>query len=184
MCTFSRVSLCCAGVAALLLTTTACSTGRPTAEIEAEAKTELVANRAAEIASCEFLGTAARPLEGSITLINFWGWWCPPCIAEMPLLKSFHDEHTGSATIQIVGITALLADADPDEERRRIEKAVADNDLEFPVAICGPAVRDYKIERWPTTVLIDQAGLIVDYAIGEEGTRRLMAEAEKLASGN
>ena len=34
-------------------------------------------------------------------LVNFWATWCAPCLREIPLLKSFQDEHP---SIEVVGI--------------------------------------------------------------------------------
>lgn len=34
-------------------------------------------------------------------LVNFWATWCAPCLREIPLLKSFQDEHS---SIEVVGI--------------------------------------------------------------------------------
>ncbi|HEY5665636.1 MAG TPA: TlpA disulfide reductase family protein, partial [Gammaproteobacteria bacterium] len=34
-------------------------------------------------------------------LVNFWATWCAPCLREIPLLKSFQDEHPA---IEVVGI--------------------------------------------------------------------------------
>ena len=31
--------------------------------------------------------------QGRIVLVNNWATWCPPCKAEMPILKQYHDTH-------------------------------------------------------------------------------------------
>jgi len=36
-------------------------------------------------------------------ILNFWGTWCPPCVAEMPLLDRFNREF-GEDQFQVVGI--------------------------------------------------------------------------------
>jgi thiol-disulfide isomerase/thioredoxin len=163
-----------------VLLLTACQARRPAAVVEHEARGVLVGLPAPAFVGCQALLGTAPPLEGRVTLINFWGWWCPPCMAEMPLLQEFHGEHEGG-DIQVVGVTALRAGADAAEERGRMADVIERFGLTFPNALCGQTCLDYRVESWPTSVLVDAAGLVVDYGIGESGTRRLMARAETLA---
>jgi thiol-disulfide isomerase/thioredoxin len=163
------------------LVLTACQSRRPAAVVEHEARGVLVGTRAPAFVGCHALVGTAPPLDGRITLINFWGWWCPPCMAEMPLLQEFHAQHEGGA-IQVVGVTALRAGADAADERSRMAQVIERFGIRFPTALCGQTCLDYRVESWPTSVLVDAAGLIVDYGIGEAGTRRLMARAEALAA--
>ncbi|MHC5063545.1 MAG: TlpA family protein disulfide reductase [Planctomycetota bacterium] len=158
----------------------ACGSGRDSKIVEAEAMTELADKKAPGISACEFIQGQPKPFEGMVTLLNFWGFWCPPCMAEMPLLNEFHDKHAAGGRIQLLGMTALRKSADKEEETRRIHAAITDKDMRFPVSICNPTCHDFKVELWPTTVLIDADGNIVEYGIGEEGTRRLMGLAEEM----
>ncbi len=41
--------------------------------------------------------------KGKWIVVNFWATWCPPCIAEMPDLQSFHDEHVDKGAM-VIGI--------------------------------------------------------------------------------
>ena len=41
--------------------------------------------------------------DGTHRLINFWATWCAPCRREIPLLKSFQDQH-GPDGYQVLGI--------------------------------------------------------------------------------
>ena len=40
---------------------------------------------------------------GSYQVLNFWATWCAPCRREIPLLKTFQNEH-GSDGVQVIGI--------------------------------------------------------------------------------
>jgi thiol-disulfide isomerase/thioredoxin len=55
--------------------------------------------------------------EGKHRLINFWATWCAPCRREIPLLKTFQDEH-GASGFQVIGVAvdfpALVAAYDRD----------------------------------------------------------------------
>ena len=60
---------------------------------------------------------------GSKTLLlNFWGSWCPPCVAEMPLLDRFNEEF-GEEHFQVVGIAI--------DEKALAERFMRDNDIGF-----------------------------------------------------
>jgi thiol-disulfide isomerase/thioredoxin len=167
-------------LALTVLLLTACQSTRPAVVVEREARGVLVGTPAPALVGCQELSGSVPALEGHITLINFWGWWCPPCMGEMPLLQEFHAEQQGGA-IQVVGVTALRAGEDADHERSRMADVIERFGLTFPNALCGQTCLDYRVESWPTSVLVDAQGLVVDYGIGESGTRRLMARAEALA---
>ncbi len=47
--------------------------------------------------------------KGKHTLLNFWATWCAPCRREIPLLKTFQDEH-GPDGFQVIGIAVDLPD--------------------------------------------------------------------------
>ena len=41
--------------------------------------------------------------DGKHRIVNFWATWCAPCRREIPLLKSFQEQH-GTAGFQVIGI--------------------------------------------------------------------------------
>jgi thiol-disulfide isomerase/thioredoxin len=41
--------------------------------------------------------------DGKHRIVNFWATWCAPCRREIPLLKSFQDQH-GADGFQVIGI--------------------------------------------------------------------------------
>lgn len=44
-------------------------------------------------------------LRGKVTLLDFWGTWCPPCRASVPMVAELHREFAGRP-FQIVGISS------------------------------------------------------------------------------
>ena len=125
-------------------------------------------------------------LKGKVVVLDFWGFWCGPCIAGMPWLFDLHDKYAKEGLVVIAvhldahsetpvdtpeKLDAKLADV-----RRRVWKG---RDFPFPVAIVrshpvpyGPeahmgtalaysrADADYGITTYGSLILIDRAGNI------------------------
>ena len=43
--------------------------------------------------------------QGQVVLVNNWATWCPPCKAEMPVLKAYYEDHRRQKFV-IIGIEA------------------------------------------------------------------------------
>ena len=48
---------------------------------------------------------------GKITIINFWGTWCGPCVAELPHFDDIASEYADSVTVLAVHSNRLSATA-------------------------------------------------------------------------
>jgi peroxiredoxin len=71
---------------------------------------------------------AAADFRGQPLLLNFWATWCPPCIAELPLLNAFFAEQRARGW-QVLG---LAVDQTP-AVRRFLERSPVD----FPIGMAG-----------------------------------------------
>jgi uncharacterized protein (TIGR03067 family) len=123
--------------------------------------------------------TTLSELKGKYVLLEFWGYWCGPCVQAMPILFDLHDKFKDRG-LAIVGIhldidgevdTATKLDAKLVSIRKEMWKG---RDLPFPVALTsgkevdvggqqrrrGP-VEQYGIQSYPTTILIDPDGKVV-----------------------
>jgi cytochrome c biogenesis protein CcmG/thiol:disulfide interchange protein DsbE len=59
---------------------------------------------------------ASRPapprLDGRVTLLNFWGTWCPPCRRELPGLARLAGRLASEPRFQLVAVSCGAGDAD------------------------------------------------------------------------
>jgi thiol-disulfide isomerase/thioredoxin len=118
-------------------------------------------------------------LIGKVVLLDFWGYWCGPCVHSMPALMELHDKFANQGLVviavhddtveSVADLAAKCADA-----RNEIWNG---RDLPFPVAIdgggkCkvprrkafarGTMTALYGINSFPTTLLIDKHGILAE----------------------
>jgi TonB family protein len=93
-------------------------------------------------------------LKGKVVLVDFWGTWCPPCVAAVPTLRDLQKKHAKDAFV------LLSVSSDSDEA---VVRAFADkNRLAWPQYWD----RDRKVQQafdvraFPTYVLIDDEGVV------------------------
>ncbi|MDV2686416.1 thiol-disulfide oxidoreductase ResA [Alkalihalophilus lindianensis] len=120
-------------------------------------------------------------LEGKGVFINFWGTYCPECVKEMPLMDQMYQEYK-SKGIEVLAINV-------GETQVAVERFTNRLGLSFPILIDyrSEVVDAYGISPLPTTVLIDENGIIVDVYTGpltEEITRNMMGSIIKQLLNN
>ena len=106
----------------------------------------------------EFSGTALSGKEvslkdyrGKLVLVDFWGTWCKPCVAELPKLKKLHDVLQAHG-FEIVGVAM--------DNKKDLEKFTEKTELPWENIIDGDGeiCDKYGIQAFPTTLLIDKEG--------------------------
>jgi uncharacterized protein (TIGR03067 family) len=116
-------------------------------------------------------------LKGQVVLLEFWGYWCGPCIGAMPELMELHEKFAAKGLV----ILGIHVDGDGEvDTAEKLEAKIAGykkevwkgKDLPFPSAITsgkrddetgfrsGPAAA-YGIRSFPSTILIDREGKVV-----------------------
>ena len=101
-------------------------------------------------------------LRGRYAVVNFWGTWCGPCVAEMPELQQFHDKYRADSTVAILTISN-------DKDLQDLKDWVAKRKLTIPTLFDDGYVNAAGILAWPTTWFIDRDGRVQFVAIGNTG---------------
>ncbi|WP_395753919.1 carboxypeptidase regulatory-like domain-containing protein [Prosthecobacter sp.] len=94
-----------------------------------------------------------------VRIIDFWGLQCGPCLAALPKVATFWQEH------QHEDLEIIARCSYPAEEVR--EFLAKHPDYTFPVAIApedSSGARDYDIHGIPTYVVIDRSGKIISHS--------------------
>ena len=123
-----------------------------------------------------FKSAAGKPmklsdLKGKVTLLHFWGSWCPSCLREMPELQALHRALGSSPDIQMV----LLQVREKFDAGRQWAKQ---QQLDVPLydsssaadkltLAGGKVIHDREIaSAFPTTYILDKHGIVVFSHVG------------------
>ncbi len=103
----------------------------------------------------------SRDLQGKVTIVDFWGTWCAPCIAEIPEYNRFYSDYKDKD----VRFLALAADSGTMDEVRVAAKRLR---IGYPVAVPSWDELDLfgNLEAFPTTMIFDGKGKLVREFIG------------------
>ena len=114
-------------------------------------------------------------LHGKPVFINFWGSWCPGCKTEAPDLRTFANGLGSQAAMVGVAIDSPSGDA-----HSFIRKA----GWRYPIISrrCCDLVDRYGVTYFPTTIVVDSRGQVVDRLIGPQSVARLQAELHALGA--
>ncbi len=107
-------------------------------------------------------GTALKTTElsGTITMLNFWATWCPPCKKEMPSIQRLAELMKGTA-FRIVAIST-------GEKRETVESFIKQNKYAFPIYLDenGNLGDSYASQGIPTTYILNKDGKIIAGIVG------------------
>jgi len=95
-------------------------------------------------------------LHGKVVLLDFWGTWCPPCVASVPALRDLQKRFSKEAQFKMISVS--VNDTDEAKWRGFIEKNqmiwTQYNDRDHHVA------RIFDVHAFPTYILLDAEGIV------------------------
>ncbi len=95
---------------------------------------------------------------GKVVLIDFWASWCMPCRRANPAMRKLYDDFHGEG-FEILGVSL---DENRDEWLQAMEEdAIIWTQVSDLKGTKSPVAKLYRIEKIPTTLLLDKEGKIV-----------------------
>ncbi len=94
-------------------------------------------------------------LRGQKVILNVYANWCPPCRAEFP---DFAEFHRGLGAQSGVALYGVLFESGPPTEAIPASRELG---VSWPILVGdGLMAKDYELETYPTTLLIDAEGIV------------------------
>ena len=124
----------------------------------------------AEYASISEAGQLWRsltePYKGKVISVDFWGTWCAPCRAELPLMKDIASRYADRDAVFI-----FFAARSPEESWLNVIRETgltAPNIVHFnlPDEQMGLLVDKFGVGSYPTHILVDLEGNVIKGALG------------------
>lgn len=93
-------------------------------------------------------------LRGKVVLMDFWGTWCPPCRASVPALRNLSKKYIGKP-FQLLSVSS-----DDDEDVWKTFINAEHMDWSQYIDLQGEILHAFKVDSFPTFVVLDKDGVI------------------------
>ena len=121
--------------------------------------------------------------DNKVTVLNFWGTFCGPCIIEMPFLQQLSEQYKDQG-VAVVGLTSDIMDEEDNIQDDLVEDAraiIEDTGVKYPILIATQEVLEHtSISVYPTTYIVDSNGnLLTDPIMGSRDQDEWIRIVEK-----
>lgn len=109
---------------------------------------------------------ALDDLHGKVVLLDFWGTWCPPCVASVGSMRELHKRYAKESSFVMIAVSV-------NDEEDTWRAFTAKNQMVWPQYLD----RDHKLQRafgiraFPTYLIIDHEGIVRFRSSGASFTR-------------
>ncbi len=123
-------------------------------------------------------------LQGRLTVVHFWGTWCPPCQKEFPEFAELASEFAENDDVRILCVSCSPeAELDLPGLREKTAQFLQEYGSPIPTYSDATAMSRHRFTMvggsfgYPTTVLADREGTIIDAVLGyQEGALKKLAQ--------
>lgn len=106
---------------------------------------------------------------GKTVLLNIWATWCGPCLKEIPDLKEIHRDYKDKGVV-VLGV--LLESESPEAAKPIVMDQLK---IDYPTWYGNDEfAKQFRIQAFPTTVIIDKNGKIVSHNVGLQNKERFL----------
>ena len=96
-------------------------------------------------------------LKGHVVVLDFWGTWCEPCMAEMPSVLKVHRRYESNRDVVFLAVNPGWHDDTPDKIRTMAQQ----KHIDIPIALDNTgATKSLDVAALPTLIVIDRNGNI------------------------
>ncbi len=107
-------------------------------------------------------------LKGQIVIIDFWGTWCPPCIAAIPHTNDVMEKYKPKG-VAVFGVCNTRGS-------EKMKNVVDTKGMKYPTAkdVNDQSARAYGVSWWPFYVLVDREGMIRAAGLRPDGVDKAL----------
>jgi cytochrome c biogenesis protein CcmG, thiol:disulfide interchange protein DsbE len=117
-----------------------------------------------------------RDLAGHVTVVNYWGTWCPPCRAEFPHIVELASKFAGQNDFRLLAVSSGAEGSDDtlDELRDETQAFLKSKNVTLPTYADQHAASRRELARslqldgfgYPTTLILDRQAIIRGFWVG------------------
>ena len=111
-------------------------------------------------------------IKGKIAVFNFWATWCGPCRALEPLFDRAAARYVGRGDIVFYALNC-------DDDESLVQPYLSEEKFKTPALFADGLDRLFRIENFPTTIILDRTGKVAFRADGfdPEGFDKNLSDA-------
>ena len=111
-------------------------------------------------------------LRGKVIVLHFWATWCGPCRSETP---GFED-----LWLRLKGQDVIFLGVDQDDKLDDAHAFIKQFSVVYPNGPDNGIISAYRVQGLPTTIIIDQKGLVAARILAAADPNDLQARIEAL----